>query len=516
MKDGGEPGLAGWTIYAFADDGDGILEQAEFDAGAAGSAVTNASGNYTISGLAPGDYVLVEALQNGWFQSFPGGADELAAGLNTGAVTLGADGHAINLTSGESETAKDFGNFQKAKLSGYKYNDLDGDGQRDGGEPGLEGWEIKLYGDTDGGGTLNDLIGTTTTDANGYYEFTGLTPGDYRTEETLKGGWIQTDSSDPETLTSGENDTTGNDFGNFKKFCISGYKWDDTDGDGVWDTGELGIAGWTINLDKDNDGTIDATATTDATGKYKFGGLGPGEYKVTEENQTGWSPTFGGDGYVIVGQSGTNVKGRSGYAETPNFGNTEPKDPGQGLTPGFWKNHPAIFLQETGLDPNSTITDYEWLFGVDVTGSPGKYSPDPTLLQALGAKGGGEGALLRATTAGYANAASDDIHYCFNHPESFAKAVSDVTGLDPSDPAELAAFQAAYDGFLVTLNKIDTSDEPGGTGDVGCIETNEIIAAVQDLYNAGGIFSWSDLNKVASALDVMNNLHNVEKADLLP
>jgi hypothetical protein len=51
-----------------------------------------------------------------------------------------------------------------------------GAGLQDPGEPGIGGVELNLY---DGGGSL---IGTTTTDSDGYYEFTGLCAGDYTVE----------------------------------------------------------------------------------------------------------------------------------------------------------------------------------------------------------------------------------------------------------------------------------------------------------------------------------------------
>src|SRR4029078_2480614 len=52
----GEDLLPGWTIRAYTDDGDGILSEAEA-ASVSASAVTDASGHYTLS-LAPGSYVI--------------------------------------------------------------------------------------------------------------------------------------------------------------------------------------------------------------------------------------------------------------------------------------------------------------------------------------------------------------------------------------------------------------------------------------------------------------------------
>jgi hypothetical protein len=93
-------------------------------------------------------------------------------------------------------------------ISGYKWNDLDGDTIKDAGEPGLSGWTISLSG---------HASGSTTTDSNGYYEFTDLEAGTYTVSETLKSGWTQTFPTAPGThsitLTAGQ-DSTNNNFGN--------------------------------------------------------------------------------------------------------------------------------------------------------------------------------------------------------------------------------------------------------------------------------------------------------------
>ena len=107
------------------------------------------------------------------------------------------------LTSGETETGNDFGNVQQATKSGTKFNDLDGDGVRDAGEPGLAGWVIHLDG-TDGLGQAVHV--TDVTDANGDYSFT-VNPGSYTVSEEQQAGWTQTFPASGDydiVLTSGE------------------------------------------------------------------------------------------------------------------------------------------------------------------------------------------------------------------------------------------------------------------------------------------------------------------------
>lgn len=72
-------------------------------------------------------------------------------------------------------------------LHGVKYEDRNGNGTRDEGEPGLADWEIVLSAEES-----EDVL-TTMTDENGAYSFTGVAPGSYEVSETQQNGWFQTE-----------------------------------------------------------------------------------------------------------------------------------------------------------------------------------------------------------------------------------------------------------------------------------------------------------------------------------
>ena len=114
----------------------------------------------------------------------------------TGYVTaLGGDGagsssgaHTMVLAPRQVVTDRDFGNqFALGRIEGKKWNDLNGNGLCDAGEPSLLGWMIYL--DTDNDGQFDDGEPNQDTDAAGHYVFTDLTPGTYHVREVIQPGW---------------------------------------------------------------------------------------------------------------------------------------------------------------------------------------------------------------------------------------------------------------------------------------------------------------------------------------
>lgn len=71
---------------------------------------------------------------------------------------------------------------------------------------------------------------------------------------------------------------------------ISGTVWNDLNGDGTMDSGELPISGVTVRL-YDNSNNLVSTAVTGANGTYLFSGLPDGNYTVVETDIAGYSST---------------------------------------------------------------------------------------------------------------------------------------------------------------------------------------------------------------------------------
>lgn len=84
---------------------------------------------------------------------------------------------------------------------------------------------------------------------------------------------------------------------------IHGYQWNDLDGNGIWDTGESALSGWTVYLDENKNGQLDnneISAITDNNGAYSFTNLDAGNYTVAAVNPQGWQATgvAGINGYI--------------------------------------------------------------------------------------------------------------------------------------------------------------------------------------------------------------------------
>lgn len=178
------------------------------------------------------------------------------------------------------------------------FEDRDGDGQQDAGEPGIAGVTVELR-DTSGA-----LLASATTDSDGFYSFP-VESGSYEVEVTAANfnaggplaGTVSTTGNDRTEEVTTDNVLTY-DFGYRGTASLGDQLWVDLDGDGVQDVGEPGLNGVTVTLLGAFDAVI-ATTVTGGDGNYTFANLTGGTYTVRVEAATlpaGLAPTFDLDG----------------------------------------------------------------------------------------------------------------------------------------------------------------------------------------------------------------------------
>ena len=218
--------------------------------------------------------------------------------VNVGTVT-GRDA-----VSGVTVTDNDAAHYSTTalgqSLGDRVWLDSNANGIQDAGEQGIAGVSVQLK------NTSGAVLQTTTTDTNGNYLFdvaagsylvTVLAPSGYLVSAKDQGGNDSTDSDiDATTKTTGtvtvaagqQNLTV--DAGLYQTASIGDKVWLDSNGNGVLDTGETGVAGVSVKLLGAN-GAVLASQTTDANGNYLFSALTPGSYAVQFGTLSGYSFT---------------------------------------------------------------------------------------------------------------------------------------------------------------------------------------------------------------------------------
>ncbi len=314
--DPGEPLLSGVVVQLLNSSGD-VIDQT----------LTDANGEYKFDNLAPGSYGVREFTPVGYFD----GGESIGTGSAThNGVISGNDLMTeIEVNSGETLIDYDFCEQLPGSIRGIVYADPNQNCIVDSGEPRLEGALVQLL-NADG-----DVIGQTTTDANGEYVFDNLRPGTYGVREFTPDGYfdggeqIGTGSSTNGGVVGGNDLLTlieinsGDDLVDYN-FCelppatLSGFVFQDGDviltPDGLPPAdlesirdGQLtpddtrlagvqlelrhGVTGLPISSSSALPGTYSGTTittTTNANGFYQFTGLRPGIYAVYQVQPDGY------------------------------------------------------------------------------------------------------------------------------------------------------------------------------------------------------------------------------------
>ena len=292
-SDNGESPYAGVTVALLKKDGTPVLDKD----GNPVTAVTDAAGKYSFSGLPLGEYTVsvVDPTSGPLAGTKPTEA-------YTGRYKTSADVRIAEATGSVIDV--NFGFVKPASLGDYTWMDVNRDGIQDADEPALPGVTVTLtYED---GSAVTDASGNpvaaVTTDANGKYSFENLLPGGYKVSFQAPAGYEATTSdagtdraldsngaTASVTLAQGQTDDTI-DFGAVGTGVIGDQLFVDVNQNGgnAPDAGDKVLPGVKVTLTWTGPGGITRTyeTTTDADGKYKFENLLPGDYKVSVDPES--------------------------------------------------------------------------------------------------------------------------------------------------------------------------------------------------------------------------------------
>ena len=288
-----EAPYVGVTVALLKKDGTPVLDKD----GNPVTAVTDAEGKYSFSGLPLGEYrgSVVDPTSGPLAGTKP---TEAYTGRHktTADVTIAeATGSVIDVN---------FGFVKPASLGDYTWMDVNRDGIQDVDEPALPGVTVTLtYEDgfavTDASG---NVVTAKTSDANGKYSFENLLPGGYKVSFQAPAGYEATTSdagtdraldsngaTASVTLAQDQTDETI-DFGAVGTGVIGDQLFLDVNQNGgnAPDAGDKVLPGVKVTLVWTGPGGITRTyeTTTDADGKYKFENLLLGDYKVSIDPET--------------------------------------------------------------------------------------------------------------------------------------------------------------------------------------------------------------------------------------
>ncbi|ELD8119828.1 carboxypeptidase regulatory-like domain-containing protein [Staphylococcus pseudintermedius] len=296
VQNDGEHGLEG--VLVTLKTADGVVLN---------TTTSDANGHYQFTNVQKGKYIVEFTTPEGY---------EATSKHTTANTEKDSDGLIANIDVTQDDMSIDAGFFplenwnpqpkdETYTIGDFVWRDEDHNGVQNDGEHGLEGVLVTLK--TADGVVLN----TTTSDANGHYQFTNVQKGKYIVEFTTPEGY---EATSKHTTANTEKDSDGLianidvtqddmsiDAGFFplenwnpqpkdETYTIGDFVWRDEDHNGVQNDGEHGLEGVLVTL-KTADGVVLNTTTSDANGHYQFTNVQKGRYIVEFTTPEGYEAT---------------------------------------------------------------------------------------------------------------------------------------------------------------------------------------------------------------------------------
>jgi len=309
-----DPGLDGIQVDLFTASGT-LLETTVT------TTVNDISGVFDFKDLKATDYYLVFTFPTEYIITNPDIGDDLTDSDITGTFGTGST-DLFAIPSGGMVNTVNGGAYLPASIGDEVWLDENADGIRDEGEDGVADIEVVIF------RSFGVPFDTTTTDADGFYQFDSLKQGLYFIQFVIPQEFVispadqgiddDVDSDADETgktplisLAHGAN-LESVDCGIFSSMAsLRSVVWNDLDGDGIRHDLEARIPGIKVSLHNDQGILVDSTETN-ALGLYAFQALAPGDYQVKVHlSDTEYAPTsmnMDADDYY---DSDVNINGES-------------------------------------------------------------------------------------------------------------------------------------------------------------------------------------------------------------
>ncbi|MGN1368773.1 MAG: SdrD B-like domain-containing protein [Aristaeellaceae bacterium] len=293
---------------------DMLVELVGQDGETAAQMRTGEDGSYQFEGLAPGRYTVRFTAQEGC--GFSGTERTVTRGGVQQSDTNVSSTRAISVVSGQATSTANAGVVRLSSLSGFIWEDSNGDRVPNEGETPMSGVSVHLM---DGAG--RNILQSTETDAAGGFAFERLKPGTYKLRVDARSSYVFSGAQEGGALAlETERDGRGYSpaftllggvqvqnigYGLLTQGTISGLVWEDSDFDGVMGGSESGLRGATVTLLDDNGSEV-ASRQTIRSGEFTFDQLMPGQYALRVTLP---------DGYQYTAEGSESLAPRTGLAD---------------------------------------------------------------------------------------------------------------------------------------------------------------------------------------------------------
>ncbi len=251
--------------------------------------LTGSNGEVTVENIRPGQHMLRVTLPTGYAFTCKG------EGQGLGVSCVAAEGASalsepIAFMAG-TVTQAGAGAIPVGSFSGRVWDDVNNNGIMDPDEPGVAGVQVKLE------GIKTKTSQTFTTDESGEYHFYNLYNDTYRLTAQLPEGMLfarySPTGGDMRSVFTGEGtkmsrefpltgyaDIVNKNIGVIEKGVVDGYAFLDNNYNGIYDQGEPGYPGVTLEIIKASNSKSMGKTVTDQNGYFRFENLRGGEYRL--------------------------------------------------------------------------------------------------------------------------------------------------------------------------------------------------------------------------------------------